>query len=392
IDPNRVYMRSLATRRANKSISGSIKGAIEVCKTAGFDLIIVETSGIGQGDSGIIDITDIPIYVMTSEYGAATQLEKINMLDLAEFVVLNKFEKKGSLDALRAVRKQIKRNRGEWDKDMADMPVYPTIAAQFHDEGVNRLFKALVDSINKRYSFEWEPKQYTNAEPAEDIQTQAIIPGKRQRYLSEISETVRDYHHWTKEQVRVAKKLNQVEGTLEQIDHWAPDEQKGFENKLSAMQDHWLSKLDSRSRNILDHWDELYEEYQQDNVEVQVRDKTFKNEMFRESLSGLQIPRIALPKTDNKGEQLKFALKENLPGYYPYTAGVFPFKREGEDPTRMFAGEGTPERTNKRFHYLSEDMPAARLSTAFDSVTLYGEDPDSQPDIYGKVGNSGVSI
>src|SRR5699024_2834670 len=199
-------------------------------------------------------------------------------------------------------------------------------------------------------------------------------------------------HHWTKEQVRVAKKLNQVEGTLEQIDHWAPDEQKGFENKLSAMQDHWLSKLDSRSRNILDHWDELYEEYQQDNVEVQVRDKTFKNEMFRESLSGLQIPRIALPKTDNKGEQLKFALKENLPGYYPYTAGVFPFKREGEDPTRMFAGEGTPERTNKRFHYLSEDMPAARLSTAFDSVTLYGEDPDSQPDIYGKVGNSGVSI
>src|SRR5699024_10205299 len=220
IDPNRVYMRSLATRRANKSISGSIKGAIEVCKTAGFDLIIVETSGIGQGDSGIIDITDIPIYVMTSEYGAATQLEKINMLDLAEFVVLNKFEKKGSLDALRAVRKQIKRNRGEWDKDMADMPVYPTIAAQFHDEGVNRLFKALVDSINKRYSFEWEPKQYTNAEPAEDIQTQAIIPGKRQRYLSEISETVRDYHHWTKEQVRVAKKLNQVEGTLERIDHW----------------------------------------------------------------------------------------------------------------------------------------------------------------------------
>ena len=392
LDPDRVYMRSLATRATNRAISGSVKGAIEICKTAGFDLVIVETSGIGQSDTGIIDISDIPMYVMTSEYGAATQLEKINMLDLAELVVLNKFEKKGSLDALRDVRKQMKRNRGAWNMEAEDMPVYPTIAAQFNDEGVNRLFKALVDEINGHYSLSWETAMYTNAEPAEDIQAQAIIPGKRQRYLSEISESIRDYHSWAEAQVDVAEKLNQVEGTLSQVDRWEPEGRDEFEGKLENMRDHWMSKLDSRCKKILEGWNDLYEEYRQEYVEVQIRDKTFKNKMFRESLSGLDIPRVALPKTDNKGEQLKFALKENLPGYYPFTAGVFPFKREGEDPTRMFAGEGTPERTNKRFHYLSEGMPAARLSTAFDSVTLYGEDPDHRPDIYGKVGNSGVSI
>ena len=392
IDPDRVFMRSLATRASNRTTSEAIKGAIEVCKTAGFDLVLVETSGIGQSDTEIVNISDIPMYVMTSEYGAATQLEKINMLDLAELVVLNKFEKKGSLDALRDVRKQMKRNRGAWDLEKEQMPVYPTIAAQFNDEGVNRLFKALVDRINNRYSLNWETAIYTDPEPAEDIQGQAIIPGKRQRYLSEISESIRDYHSWAEQQVDVASKLEQVEGTLEQIERWDPDDKDSFENKLEEMRDHWLSKLDSRCKKILEGWDELYREYRQDQVEVQVRDKTFTNEMFRESMSGLQIPRVALPKTEHKGEQLKFALKENLPGYYPYTAGVFRFKREGEDPTRMFAGEGTPERTNKRFHYLSEGMPAARLSTAFDSVTLYGEDPDHRPDIYGKIGNSGVSI
>lgn len=392
LDPGRVYMRSLATRTSNRATSLSVKGAIEICKTAGFDLVIVETSGIGQSDTEIVDISDIPMYVMTSEYGAATQLEKINMLDLAELVVLNKFEKKGSLDALRDVRKQIKRNRGEWNRKPEQMPVYPTIAAQFNDEGVNRLFKALVDKINGHYSLNWETNIYTNPEPAEDIQAQAIIPGKRQRYLSEISESIRDYHTWAGEQVEIAGKLDQVEGTLEQIDRWDPEGKKTFEEKLNEMRDHWLGKLDSRCKKILEGWDELYEKYRQDQVEVKVRSKTFNNEMFRESLSGLKIPRVALPKTRHKGEQLKFALKENLPGYYPFTAGVFPFKREGEDPTRMFAGEGTPERTNKRFHYLSEGMPAARLSTAFDSVTLYGEDPGHRPDIYGKVGNSGVSI
>ncbi|MGK7369432.1 MAG: cobalamin-dependent protein, partial [Candidatus Halalkalibacterium sp. M3_1C_030] len=364
LDPERVYMRSLATRASNRATSLSVKGAIEICKTAGFDLVIVETSGIGQSDTEIVNISDIPLYVMTSEYGAATQLEKINMLDLADMVVLNKFEKKGSLDALRDVRKQIKRNRGEWDRKPEQMPVFPTIAAQFNDEGVNRLFKAMVDRINDHYSLNWETEIYTNPEPAEDIQSQAIIPGKRQRYLSEISESIRDYHDWAEEQADYASKLEQVEGTMDQIDRWDPEGKASFDKKLKEMREHWLSKLDSRCKKILEGWDELYEEYRQDHVEVQVRDKTFKNEMFRESLSGLKIPRVALPKTKHKGEQLKFALKENLPGYYPFTAGVFPFKREGEDPTRMFAGEGTPERTNKRFHYVSEGMPAARLSTA----------------------------
>lgn len=392
LDPDHVFMRSLATRVSNRATSLSVKGAIEICKTAGFDLVIVETSGIGQSDTEIVNISDIPMYVMTSEYGAATQLEKINMLDLAELVVLNKFEKKGSLDALRDVRKQMKRNRGAWDLDAEAMPVYPTIAAQFNDEGVNRLFKALVNKINGHYSLNWETKIYTNPEPAEDIQTQAIIPGKRQRYLSDISETIRDYHSWAESQADIASKLEEVSGTIEQVDRWNPNEKDTLKEKLKTMREHWLSKLDSRCQKILEGWDELYDEYRQEHVEVQVRGKSFKNKMFRESLSGLDIPRVALPKTKHKGEQLRFALKENLPGYYPYTAGVFKFKREGEDPTRMFAGEGTPERTNKRFHYLSEGMPAARLSTAFDSVTLYGEDPDHRPDIYGKIGNSGVSI
>ncbi|WP_421774399.1 methylmalonyl-CoA mutase family protein [Gracilimonas sp.] len=392
IDTDRVFMRSMATRASNRSTSKGLLGAIELYKAAGFDMIIVETSGIGQSGTEIVDITEIPMYVMTSEYGAATQLEKINMLDLAELVVLNKFEKKGSLDALRDVRKQMIRNTGSWHAKQEDMPVYPTIAAQFNDEGVNRLFKALVDKINGHYEIGWETKIYTNPKPAEDIQAQAIIPGKRVRYLSEISETVRDYHEWVEEQVDAASKLDQVSGTIDQLESWNPDEKQVMQDNLAKMREHWLSKLDSLPKNILEGWDELFEQYQQEHFEVQIRDKTFKNKLYRESLSGLQIPRVALPKTKNKGEQLKFALKENLPGYFPYTAGVFPFKREGEDPTRMFAGEGTPERTNKRFHYVSEGMPAARLSTAFDSVTLYGEDPGYRPDIYGKIGNSGVSI
>lgn len=400
LDPERVYMRSLATRAHNKTVSNAVKGGIAICKASGFDLIIVETSGIGQSGTEIVDISDIPVYVMTSEYGAATQLEKINMLDLADFVVLNKFEKKGSQDALRDIRKQMKRNLGAWDLSPEKMPVYPTIAAQFNDEGVNRFFKALVDKINGHYSLNWETRHFQNAEPDSTIHTQAIIPGKRQRYLSEISETVREYHVWAEGQVEVAGKLEQVEGTVAQLDAWGKgdgrpetdDRDKSFQETLDEMRKHWREKLHPRSIHILENWDELYEQYQHETVDIQVRDRTFTNKQFRETLSGLKIPRVALPKTKNKGEQLKYALKENLPGYYPFTAGVFKFKREGEDPTRMFAGEGTPERTNRRFHYLSEGMPAARLSTAFDSVTLYGEDPDHRPDIYGKVGNSGVSI
>ena len=392
IDTERVYMRSLATRASNRSTSAALTGAIELYKQAGFDLIIVETSGIGQSGTEIVDISDIPIYVMTSEYGAATQLEKINMLDLAEIVVLNKFEKKGSLDAYRDIRKQIIRNRGEWHAKPEDMPVYPTIAAQFNDKGVNNLFAAIVEKINDKYGFNWEPKLYTDASPAENIQAQAIIPGKRVRYLSEISETIRSYHEWSEQQAEIASKLGEVRGTLNQLNNWKPDNKELLLSDLSKMEEHWEAKLDVTPKKILDGWDDLYERYQQKTFDVKIRDKVIKNELYRESLSGLNIPRIAMPDTKHEGERLKFALKENLPGYFPYTAGVFPFKREGEDPTRMFAGEGTPERTNKRFHYVSDGLDAARLSTAFDSVTLYGEDPGYRPDIYGKIGNSGVSI
>jgi methylmalonyl-CoA mutase len=392
IDTERVYMRSLATRASNRSTSAALVGAIELYKQAGFDLIIVETSGIGQSGTEIVDISDIPIYVMTSEYGAATQLEKINMLDLAEIVVLNKFEKKGSLDAYRDIRKQMIRNRGEWHAKPEDMPVYPTIAAQFNDKGVNNLFAAIVSKINERYSFEWEPKLYRDSSPAEDIQAQAIIPGKRVRYLSEISDSIRNYHEWAEQQSEIASKLGEVRGTLNQLNNWKPDNKELLVDDLSKMEDHWDSKLDVTPKRILDGWDDLYERYQQKTFDVKIRDRVIKNDLYRESLSGLNIPRVAMPDTKHEGERLKFALKENLPGYFPYTAGVFPFKREGEDPTRMFAGEGTPERTNKRFHYVSEGLEAARLSTAFDSVTLYGEDPGYRPDIYGKIGNSGVSI
>ncbi|HKJ31945.1 MAG TPA: methylmalonyl-CoA mutase family protein [Balneolales bacterium] len=392
IDTDRVYMRSMATRSDNRATNDAVKGAIKVCQAAGYDLIIVETSGIGQSDTEIVDLVDISMYVMTSEYGAATQLEKINMLDLANLIVLNKFEKKGSQDALRDIRKQYRRNTLKFDMEDLELPVFPTIAAQFNDEGVNRLLKALVNQINDHYSLSWKTHIYTNSEPVNNLQTNAIIPPKRNRYLSEISETIRDYHEWIEQQVEYASKLQQVEGTIEQLANWNPDNWQEMKNRLFEMQDHWRSKLDAISLNILDHWEDLAEQYQGEVLETQIRNRTIKNELHRMSLSGTKIPRVALPGYSDYGERLKFALKENLPGYFPFTAGVFPFKRQGEDPTRMFAGEGTPERTNKRFHYVSEGMPAKRLSTAFDSVTLYGEDPDHRPDIYGKIGNSGVSI
>ncbi|MFU8811381.1 MAG: methylmalonyl-CoA mutase family protein [Balneolaceae bacterium] len=392
IDTERVFMRSMATRASNRSVSSAIHGTLELYKQFGFDLIIVETSGIGQSGTEIVDITDIPVYVMTHDYGAATQLEKINMLDLADFVVLNKFEKKGSLDALRDIRKQMQRNRGEWHIQPSEMPVYPTIAAQFNDEGIHRLFSALVDKINDEYGVGWKKTIYTNTVPAEDLHTQAVIPGRRQRYLSEIAETIEDYHSWADQQTEIAAKLDEVRGTLRQIENWSPEDKPKIAESLQKMEGHWLERLDPLPRNILEGWDDLYEQYRGDTFTISIRDKEIKNELYRKSLSGTKIPRIAMPKTKHLGDRLQFALKENLPGYFPYTAGVFPFKREGEDPTRMFAGEGTPERTNKRFHYVSEGMSAARLSTAFDSVTLYGEDPAYRPDIYGKIGNSGVSI
>ncbi|HLR91281.1 MAG TPA: methylmalonyl-CoA mutase family protein, partial [Balneolaceae bacterium] len=393
IGGNRVFMRSLATRATNQSVSRALKGTIALCKYAGFDVIIVETSGIGQSGSEVAEISDLPVYVMTHEYGAATQLEKINMLDLADAVVLNKFDRKGSLDALRDIRKQMVRNLGAWDKSPEDMPVFPTTASQFNDEGVNRLFAFIIQKMNEKLGTSFVLERYQDSVPSETGSRSAILPGKRQRYLSEISETIEKYHTWADEQTEIASRLDEVRGTLKQLKSWKSQEgESDAAALLENMEKHWVSKLDSLPAKILENWDDLYAQYKGEEITVHVRGRELSNALYRTSISGTRIPRIALPKTRHAGERLKFALKENLPGYFPYTAGVFPFKREGEDPARMFAGEGTPERTNRRFHYLSEGMPAARLSTAFDSVTLYGEDPDERPDIYGKIGNSGVSI
>jgi len=390
-DP-RVYMRSLATRASNRATSDAVNSSVAVCKAAGYDVIIVETSGIGQSDVEITELSDIYLYVMTSEYGAPTQLEKINMLDLAHLIVLNKFEKKGSLDALRDIRKQYMRNHAIFDISDDQIPVFPCIAAQFNDEGVNRLFNALVNEINKKYSINWKTSLYTEFSPTVDINSMPVIPAKRIRYLAEVAETVESYHDWAAEQVDYAGKLESVLNTRIQIEKWNPEQKEIMISYLNEMEDHWRSKLDSLSLYILDNWEQNSARLQSDYYEVKIREKVSKVPLYRTSLSGIKIPRVALPKYKSFADRLKFALLENLPGYFPYTAGVFQFKRDHEDPIRMFAGEGTPERTNKRFHYLSQGQPAIRLSTAFDSPTLYGEDPDLRPDIYGKIGNSGVNI
>lgn len=419
IDTPRVFMRSMATRASDRATSAALRDVINLYRKAQFDLIIVETSGIGQSGAEIVDLTDLQLYVMTSEFGAATQLEKINMLDLADLIVLNKFEKKGSADALRDIRKQLQRNSGQWHSDLATMPVYPTIASQFNDEGVNRLFSALVDKINRFYGLEWTTSVYTRSEPATELHTQAIIPAKRVRYLSEIADTVRGYHKWVQQQMEQASKWGQLRGSIEQLELVVADEGElsdelkatdaprtqahepegmGVDGMLMQRLGELLhlcqQQLDSESLQVLEGWDSWVAEHApvQPQIQGERVGEIREHERYRTSLSGLLIPRVALPKTTDPAERLRFAFKENIPGYFPYTAGVFPLKREGEDPTRMFAGEGTPERTNKRFHYLSADMPASRLSTAFDSVTLYGEDPDFRPDIFGKIGNSGVNI
>ena len=389
----RVYMRSFATRQANRSTSQALQDAMDVCRAAGYDLIILETAGIGQSDTEIVDLTDLSLYVMTHDFGAPTQLEKIGMLDLADMVALNKYEKRGSRDALRDVRKQVQRNRMRFDESPNEMPVYPTMASHFGDPGVTRLYLALVDRLNEAFDFDRRSKLYSwedtpEPEPA-DV---AIIPPNRQRYLGEIAETCQDYRQWAEQQVEYARKWGEAKGAREQVDDWAPEDQEQLAGRLDAMMQHWWAKLDARCKDILDQWDDLKEAYQQEEFTYTVRGRDITVPLYRESLSGTKIPRVALPKTDAPGEQLRFALLENLPGYFPFTAGVYPFKREGEDPTRMFAGEGSPERTNRRFHLVSSDAPANRLSTAFDSVTLYGFDPAKRPDIYGKVGNAGVSI
>ena len=389
----RVYMRSFATRQANRATSAALMEAVDICKAAAFDVILVETAGIGQSDTEIADLADLSVYVMTHDFGAPTQLEKLGMLDVADFVAINKFEKKGSLDALRDVRKQVQRNRAVFDQSPDEMPVYPTMASHFNDPGVSNLYLGILDRLNEEFSFGRASNIYRSSSFEElEPNARSLIPGRRQRYLAEIADAVHDYHSRGEGQVELAAKWGHAVGAREQIKSWDPGDREILEERLSQMADHWWNKLDHWSRSILENWDSVVEQYRADQLTYQVRGREIHADLYRDTLSGLRIPRVALPDTKDPGERLKFAIEENLPGFFPFTAGVFPFKRVNEDPTRMFAGEGSPERTNKRFHLVSLDSDAKRLSTAFDSVTLYGADPDPRPDIYGKIGNAGVSI
>lgn len=384
---NRVYMRSLATRGSHSELSDAIADVLDVVKVAGYDLIVVETSGIGQGDAAITKISDLSMYVMTSEFGAPTQLEKIDMIDFADLIVINKFERKGSEDALRQVQKQYQRSHELWSKNLDEMPVFGTIASQFNDKGTNSLFAELVQVINEKCGFDWE----TSYEHFVKTQKQdVIIPNDRRYYLREITDAIRNYHKKSEQQVEFARKLFQLEGSITTVQEKAPDDV--LVASLTSLAEDIKNQLTAESKNILANWKTLKEAYAGEEFVTKVRDKEIRTILTTTSLAGLKIPKVVLPKFIDYGEILRWVYRENVPGSFPYTAGVFPFKREGEDPKRQFAGEGTPERTNKRFHYLSKDDDAKRLSTAFDSVTLYGEDPDYRPDIYGKVGESGVSI
>jgi methylmalonyl-CoA mutase len=389
IKSNRVYMRSLATRQSNLALSKHVAEAISILKVANYDLIILETSGIGQSDTEILDHSDVSLYVMTPEYGAATQLEKIDMLDFADVIALNKFDKRGALDALRDVRKQYQRNHNLWETAVDNMPVHGTIASQFNDPGMNSLYKVIMDKVVEKTGMDLNSTFEITREMSEKI---FVIPPDRTRYLSEISENNRSYDKWVNEQVLVAEKLYGLNSAI------ATMQNAKFEDKdrlVKSLQETFeIEKLNFDPKNwaIIQTWKDKKQLFKNPNFEFKVREKIIKIETHTESLSHSQIPKVSSPKYSSWGDILRWVLQENYPGEFPYTAGLFPFKREGEDPTRMFAGEGGPERTNKRFHYVSLGLPAKRLSTAFDSVTLYGNDPDLRPDIYGKIGNSGVSI
>lgn len=376
----RVFMRSLATRQYNLALNKHIDRAIAIMKKAGYDLIVLETSGIGQSDSEIVDHADLSVYVMTPEFGAASQLEKIDMLDFADIIAINKFDKRGSADALRDVKKQYQRNHELWDTPPEEMPVFGTIASQFNDPGVNTLFNHLVRQLF--------PDTAVAPLPEGDSIKQYIIPPSRTRYLSDITDTVRRYNAEAQAQAQVARQLFALGQTLDILADATPDTRAALEKKQQQI----AQELTRDNKELLDTWAQKRAAYTADTFVYQVRGKDIHVENYTESLSHNRIPKVVLPRYQDWGEILQWSLQENVPGEFPYTAGVFPFKRKGEDPTRMFAGEGGPERTNKRFHYLSAGMPAKRLSTAFDSVTLYGEDPDYRPDIYGKVGNSGVNV
>ena len=398
----RVFMRSLATREFGSEISKALPDVIAACKVAGFDLIVVETSGIGQGDAAIVPLVDVPVYVMTPEFGAASQLEKIDMLDFAEFVAINKFDRKGSLDALRDVAKQVQRNKEAWTTPADQMPVFGTMAARFNDDGVTALWQALKPRLTALgVKLDQKVKGLKGSTAGKGIlpvvnvrhstnQT-PVVPAARTRYLAEVSDTVRGYKKRARAQAQVAREIQQLHATAGMLQTDKPDRHRAVEavNDLAQQRD---TLLGAAERKLLAQWPEMQRAYAGDEYVVKIRDKEIRTALTTKSLSGTTIRKVALPQYEDHGEILKWLMLDNVPGSYPYTAGTFAFKREGEDPTRMFAGEGDAFRTNTRFKLLSSGMAAKRLSTAFDSVTLYGNDPDLRPDIYGKVGNSGVSI
>lgn len=384
----RAYMRSLATRESDKALSNHVQEAIDICKAAAFDFIILESAGVGQSDASILDYCDVSLYVMTPEYGAASQLEKINMLDYADIVAINKFDKAGALDALHDVRKQYKRNHTLWTAENDKLPVFGTIASNFNDAGINRLFTKMIQVVKDKCGTDLAGG--LNAFPLEVGQEAAslIIPASRVRYLSEIAENNRSYNSWVKAQSEIASSLYQVNGSIQLLNGHGMPVSKELESLLSQFE----RQLHPLCQQLIKNWPRIVEKYSAEFFEYEVRGKIIKQPLTTQSLSGTRIAKVVIPKYKDWGDLLRWQLQENIPGEFPYTAGVFELKRAGEDPTRMFAGEGGPERTNRRFHYVSLGQPAIRLSTAFDSVTLYGEDPAYRPDIYGKIGNSGVSI
>lgn len=385
----RVYMRSLATRQSNLALSKYVSEALTILKAAGFDLIILETSGIGQSDTEIMDHSDVALYIMTPEFGAATQLEKIDMLDFADVVAINKFDKRGAQDALRDVKKQYKRNHQLWDADDATLPVFGTIASQFNDPGTNKLYRCLIDTIVAKTGIQLESTFESGSGESEKI---FIIPPHRTRYLSEISENNRGYDRWVDGQCEVADQLHGLLTSIKSIQSTQMEDRDRLVKGLTERYHQLLLDFDPRNLSMLENWESQIFKFAGPEYVFKVRDKEIRIATHTTSLSNKEIPKVSLPKYKGWGDLLRWMLQENIPGEFPYTAGIYPFKREGEDPTRMFAGEGGPERTNKRFHYVSLGLPAKRLSTAFDSVTLYGNDPGMRPDIYGKIGNSGVSI
>ncbi len=383
----RAYMRSLATREDNTALSGAVKEALQICKEAAFDLVILESAGVGQSDASILDFCDVSLYVMTPEYGAASQLEKINMLDYADIICINKFDKAGALDALHDVRKQYKRNHLLFSAKDEDLPVIGTIASQFNDAGINELFEKLVTVIENKTGTHLGDLE-VHKHVTDTTSSAQIIPPKRVRYLSEISESNRNYDIWVNEQSGIATKLYALHSVLNDSEKLS-DTSK---HELISIKEKLEENFHPECKKIIANWPAIQQKFSADFFEYKVRDKIIKQPLTTKTLSGTKVRKVELPTYKDWGDLLRWMMQENIPGKFPFTAGVFELKRQGEDPTRMFAGEGGPERTNKRFHYVSLGQPAIRLSTAFDSVTLYGEDPDHRPDIFGKVGNSGVSI